>query len=508
MSKILVIDDEESIRRLLSIALTYKGHEVVTAADGAKGIEVFKESKPSIVFTDIKMPGMDGLEVLRRIKEAEPDAQVIVITGHGDMTSAIKALQLEASDFINKPISDEALTIAIRRAENILWMKKKLREYTDNLELKVKEATDELRTAHDFQKNLIESSIDGIIATDRVGTVIVFNQGAERLLGYAADEVIGKMDMNRISSRAMAASMKDGLSTEAYGGSNRLVNYEGSVTSKNGEVIPVRVSGAALFEDGTAAGAVYFFQDLRELKRLEKELIQNERLSAIGQAVAGMGHYIKNILNGLQGGVYIVNLSLTKDKPDLLRKGWAMIDGNIKKISDLVMNMLMYSKEREPDCTLCSPNEIAKEVINLMKDKASQSKVKLTTDLDQSIDECYLDPNGLHRSLLNLVGNAIDACLLDPDEDKDWSVLIRSQKEDGGVRFDVVDNGMGMTKDIQDKVFERFFSTKGGRGTGLGLLVTREIIEKHGGVISVESNPGRGTTFTIQLPGKPPEEAK
>lgn len=508
MSKILVVDDEESIRRLMKIALTHKGHEVVTAETGEKGIEVFQAEKPEIVLTDIKMPGIDGIEVLKRLKEIEPDTQVIVITGHGDMTSAIKALRLEASDFINKPITDEALEVAIKRAEYILWLKKELRRYTDGLELRVKEATHELSKAYDFQKNLIQSSIDGILAVDKDSTVIVFNQGAEHLLGYTADEVIGKIDMDAIYSPGVAASVREELGSEAYGGKNRLVNYEDAVLSKDGDGIPVRISGATLFENDVATGSVYFLQDLREVKRLQKELIENERLTAIGQAVAGMAHYIKNILNGLQGGVYIVNVSMKKNKPDLLSKGWAMIEGNIKKISDLVMNMLIYSKEREPDYLPCAPNDVITEVYDLMKEKAAQSEVTLTKDLDPSIEMFHLDPTGLHRCLLNLVTNAIDACVLDPDEHKTWSIVMKSRKENDGLRLDVIDNGIGMTEAVQKKLFERFFTTKAGKGTGLGLLVTREIIDQHGGAISVESEPGKGTTFTVRFPERSVKETQ
>jgi PAS domain S-box-containing protein len=500
MSKILVIDDEESIRLLLKVSLTHKGHEVILAEDGEKGIKAFEQEKPPIVITDIKMPGMDGIEVLKRIRELDPDTRVIVVTGHGEMDLAIEALQHEASDFINKPVADEALSVAIKRAEDVLRLKQELRKYTGNLELMVKEATKELRAAHDFQKNLIESSIDGIIAEDKGGTVIVFNQGAEHLLGYTADEVIGKMEMDTVYPPGIAATIKEELGSEAYGGKNRLVNYENTVIAKSREQIPVRISGATLFVDDVPTGLVCFIQDLRQIKRLERELIENERLSATGQAVTGMAHYIKNILNGLQGGVYVVNIGLKKNKSDLLSKGWAMVQNNIGKISDLVMNMLVYSKEREPDCENCSPNDIAEEVYGLVQEKATQSKVKLIKDFDLSMNQCYLDPSGLHRSLLNLVTNAIDACIHDPHEDKDWSVVIRTRKEDDGVRIDVVDNGVGMTKEVQDKLFERFFSTKGSKGTGLGLLVTRKIIDEHGGAISVESEPAKGTTFSLRFP--------
>ena len=138
-TKILIVDDEESLRTLLSISLSHKGFEVFTAEDGKKAIEIFRQESPPIVITDIKMPGIDGLELLRRIRRLDPDTRVIVITGHGDMESAVESLKLEASDFISKPVKEEALIVAIKRAQEVLWMKGKLREYTNKLELMVKE---------------------------------------------------------------------------------------------------------------------------------------------------------------------------------------------------------------------------------------------------------------------------------------------------------------------------------------------------------------------------------
>lgn len=500
MSKILLIDDEGPVREVLALSLRSDGHEVLTACDGQNGVEVFRQERPPIVLTDIRMPGIDGIEVLKKVKEIDPEAEVIVITGYGEMDVAIRALQLDASDFITKPISDEALSIALQRAREKLDIRLRLKDYTDNLEKRVKEATGELRTAHDFQKRLIQSSIDGVIAADQDRTVVVFNQGAENLLGYAAEEVIGRMKMDAVYPAGVAEIIRKELEGDAHGGRGRLVDYENRVISKKGEQIPVRISGAAIVDDGAAAGVVFFLQDLREIQRLQRELIENERLSATGQAVAGMAHHIKNILNGLQGGVYIVNTSMKKNKPDLLPKGWSMVESNIGKISDLVMNMLVYSKEREPEYELCRPNDIAAEVYDLMKERAAQSNVRLEKAFDHSIGECYLDPGGIQRCLLNLVANAIDACIFDPAEDKDWSVLMRTAKGEDGIRFYVSDNGAGMTEEVKKRLFERFFSTKGGKGTGLGLLVTRKTVEEHGGEISVESSPGRGATFIVHLP--------
>jgi PAS domain S-box-containing protein len=500
-TKILLIDDEESIRRLLSISLGHKGYQVITAEDGEKGIELFRQESPEIVLTDIKMPDIDGLEVLRQVKALDPEAQVIVITGHGDMESAIEALKLEASDFLNKPIRDEALMIAIKRAQDVLWMRQKLKEYTSNLEVKVKEATEELREVYDFQKNLIESSIDAIIGIDREGTILIFNEAAERLIGYTSEEVIGHRHITQIYHPSQVArEIKKKMCDPDHAAVGRVEDLEVEVLCKDGDRVPIRLSATLLYKDGEEIGSVGFFQDLRKIKLLQKELIERERLSAVGQTVAGMAHYIKNILNGLEGGIYMVNTGLKKDKQPLLTKGWGIVQNNVAKISDLVMDMLSYSREREPELESCSPNDIAQDVFDLMDEKAKKSRVKLVKDFDPSIDICFLDPAGLHRCLLNLVTNAIDACVFDGNKEKDWSVIIKTQKGKDEIRFHVTDNGMGMTKEIQEKIFERFFTTKGSKGSGFGLLVTEKTIEEHGGKVSFETDPGKGTTFSLHLP--------
>ena len=184
MSKLLLIDDEESILRVLSLSLKSDGHTVTTAQNGEEGLRLFQEESPDIVLTDLKMPGMDGLEVLKKVKEHNPDAEVIVITGHGDMDSAIEALQQGASDFINKPIRDEVLTLSLERAEEKLAVRKQLKEYTSDLENMIQIATEEVKRKSEFQHKLITSSPDAIIATDEKGEIVIFNPGAERLFGY------------------------------------------------------------------------------------------------------------------------------------------------------------------------------------------------------------------------------------------------------------------------------------------------------------------------------------
>ncbi len=499
MDKLLLIDDEPDIVRVLSMSLKVDGYTVTTATNGAEGVEAFTRERPDIVITDIKMPGMDGIEVLKAIKGLEAETEVIIITGHGDIENAIEALKHGASDFINKPVKDAALAIALKRAREKLDIRRQLKEYTTNLEKKIEAATAEIRRQANFQAKLINSSNDGIVATDKDLRVVIFNPGAEVIFGYSAAETLERLTAVDLYPPAIAAGFQDALS-----GTNDQAEFtwrETNILAKSGEPIPVRYSGTVLKESGALMGTVAFFQDLREIKRLEKELLQAERLASIGQTVAGLAHGIKNILHGLKGGSYLVDIGIERGDTDRLAKGWETVKRNIERTSVLVMDLLSYSKEREPEYGPCSPNRIAEEVCDLLQARADENDIQILRELDESIGERRMDPHTIHTVLLNLMTNAIDACLFDENTDKDWKVVLRTGREkDNVVRFQVSDTGVGIGRAAQEKLFSSFFSTKGHRGTGLGLMVTRKLVEEHQGTIAVESEPGKGTTFTVRLP--------
>ena len=242
---------------------------------------------------------------------------------------------------------------------------------------------------------------------------------------------------------------------------------------------------------------------LTKIRQLEKELIQSERLAAVGQTVASLAHYVKNILFGLKGGVYLVNEALKEDETDSLKDGWDLVESNMGRISGLVLDLLEYSRERKPEYEKCFPNEIADDVCKLTQESAKEYSIEIIKDFDPSMGEAVMDPKGIHRCLLNLVSNAIDACIYDSNEEKKWVVQVRTLLEDDGtVRFEVSDNGCGMDEETKKKLFTSFFTTKEGRGTGLGLLNTQKIVQEHGGTMTVNSQPGEGSTFIIRLPYK------
>lgn len=360
---------------------------------------------------------------------------------------------------------------------------------------------EDLRRKASFQAKLIGSSNDGIVATDDRWNVVIFNPAAESIFGYSAADVVGKMDARAIFPAPIVGALEEAL---AGGTPKRNLPWsEATIQSKNDDRIPVRFSGTILRGKHRMMGMVSFFQDIREIKRLQKELVGAERLAAVGQTVAGMAHCVKNILHGLKGGSYLVNIGIDKDNTDKLRTGWQMVQRNIDRTSELVQDLLSYSKEREPEYSACRPNQIAAEVCELMRPAAAGQHVRLRENLCAEIGEVVMDGRSLHRSLMNLVSNAIDACRDDPNPDKEHWVELATAIEAGGViRFEVQDNGCGMSDEVREKIFSSFFSTKGPKGTGLGLLVTRKLIEENNGDISVESRQDVGTKFTMRLPFK------
>jgi two-component system, NtrC family, sensor kinase len=498
-NKILIVDDEEIIVKLLSMSLRSDGYETVTAFSGEQGLQVFNAESPDIVVTDIKMPGMDGLELLKKIKELDPEKEVIIVTGHGDIDSTIRALQYGASDFINKPVRDEALAIALERAKIKIALREKLKEYTENLEFKIAEATEEIRRKSNFQRLLIKSSNDAIVAFDHQWKVVVYNPEAAVMFGEIAKDVINKMTIDDLYTPPIAQIFKNQARVKNV--QDTLPWIENTINTKDGRQIPVRYTSNVLYEKGDFVGTVSFFQDLTEIKRLEKELVQSERLAAVGQTVSGLAHYVKNILIGLKGGSYVVDVGIAKNNTEKFKTGWKTIKRNIKRIGDLTQDLLSYSKQREPEIEVCDPNDIANDVIELVTDVARLNGVLISKKFDPGIGEVMADSQTIHRSLLNLVNNAIDACLEDEDTSKKHEIKIKTYADGNHYFcFEVKDNGCGMDEDTQKQLFDPMFSSKGGKGTGLGLLVTAKLIEEHNGVIKTQTSPGDGSIFTIKLP--------
>jgi signal transduction histidine kinase len=225
--------------------------------------------------------------------------------------------------------------------------------------------------------------------------------------------------------------------------------------------------------------------------------MQTERLAAIGQTVAWLSHSIKNILQGLRGGADAVELALNKGDLKLAREGWPILTRNLDRIYGLTLNMLAFSKRRRLEPELMPLRRLIEEAAQLIQAQCDRRRVGLLQDLADDVPPIPLDPNALHQALMNLLTNALEAV---PPKKGVITVRTRYLPDSHEAQITVSDNGPGIAPDRLDEVFEAFWSTKGQRGTGLGLAVTRKIVEEHGGSITLQSDPGQGATFVITLP--------
>jgi len=239
--------------------------------------------------------------------------------------------------------------------------------------------------------------------------------------------------------------------------------------------------------------------DVTQIKKLEQEKLEAERLAAVGQTVAGLAHGVKNLITGLEGGLYMLNTGIKKNNEDRIDKGMEMMNRNTDRVSAFVKEFLNFSKGRKIEAEPEDPAKIASDVVDLYAERAKALGIELINDQEGGILPACIDSEGIHESLTNLVGNAIDACRMSDDKET-CHVWVRAFEKDDTIIYEVVDNGCGMDYEVKKKVFTNFFTTKGLGGTGLGLLTTKKIIQEHGGRIEMESEPGEGTTFRILLP--------
>ncbi len=234
-----------------------------------------------------------------------------------------------------------------------------------------------------------------------------------------------------------------------------------------------------------------------ENARLVESLVQRERLAAAGQTIAYLSHSIKNILQGMRSGADLVQRGLKNSDVPTTSSGWRILDRNLDRCYELMLNMLAFSKPREPHLEPLMINQIVEDVLELVRPQATEAQVRVESELDGAIPPIPIDREGFHQVILNLLNNALDAV---PRGDGVIRVVTSLDADERRVRIAVSDNGPGIAPDHAEKVFEPFYSTKGHSGTGLGLAVARKVVTELGGVITLEPSAGGGAEFVIWLP--------
>lgn len=506
--KIVLIDDEEDIRDVMTLNLEDAGYKVAAAQDGEAGLRLCEKLSPQIIITDIRMPKMDGLQVLEAAKKQDPHVEVIVATAYGEMDLAIRALQLDASDFITKPINDQALHLALKRAEDRYASRKQLSDYTALLEDEKAQTVQELIKTFSYQKNLIEGSMDGILGCDAEEKVMTFNKAMEQMLGYSKAEAVGGLTLSRFFSPGREAGLKEALISENFGGQDRLFMYETQLLGPGGQTIPVQVSAAVIYNRGEKDGLVFFFRDLREIRRLEREvsdqakILHQDKMMSLGRLAASVVHEINNPLSGILNYARLMTRvldrgRLTGGQAEKFRRYLELVENESNRCSRIVSSLLAFSRRSEPEFKDADVSDLINRSILLSRHKLELQGISLNTALDPDVPAIQGDINQLQQCVINLIFNAIDAM----PGGGELFISSAFDRSEGQVTITVRDTGQGIAPENLEHIFEPFFTTKKeGYGVGLGLSTVHGIIQRHNGIVEVKSHPGQGVAFIIKLP--------
>ncbi len=366
-----------------------------------------------------------------------------------------------------------------------------------------KKIEDELREANEFFMNLIESSVDGIIAADMKGNIIIFNKGAETLTGYRAEEVIGKIHITQIYPPGVAKEVMRRLRSPDYGGVGKLLPTQFNVVNKYGEEIPIQLSASLIYDsEGKEIASVGIFTDLRPRLAMEKklqethlQLVSSEKMASLGKLAAGIAHEINNPL----AGILIYSSLLMEDLPpdDPKRSDLEKIVQEASRCKEIVKSLLEFARQTEPKKEPTDINRAINDGLFFLVNQALFHNIEIVKNLDPNLPLVYGNAGQLKQVFMNIIVNAAEAM----HGSGTLTITTSVAPDRNSVLIEFTDTGEGIPEENLNRIFEPFFTTKDvGKGTGLGLATSYGIIEEHGGRISVKSKVGEGTTFTIELP--------
>jgi two-component system NtrC family sensor kinase len=366
-----------------------------------------------------------------------------------------------------------------------------------------KRIENELREANEFFTNLIESSVDGIIAADMKGNIFIFNKGAEALTGYTAEEVIGKVHITKIYPEGVAKEIMKKLRSPEYGGVGKFSPTQLNVLNKFGEEIHVQLSAALIYDGkGREIASVGIFTDLRPRLMMEKklqethlQLVSSEKMASLGKLAAGIAHEINNPL----GGILIYSSLMMEELPeeDSKRGDLMRIVQEAGRCKEIVKSLLEFARQTEPKMEPTDINRAINDGLFFLVNQALFHNIQIVKKLDPFLPFIRGNASQLKQVFMNIIVNAAEAM----HGNGILTITTSPAPDRKTVLVEFTDTGEGIPEENFTRIFDPFFTTKEvGKGTGLGLATSYGIVEDHGGKIGVRSKVGEGTTFTIELP--------
>ncbi|MGB7920318.1 MAG: response regulator [Desulfobacterales bacterium] len=487
--RILVVDDERDIREGSERILKRIGFIVLTADRGDEALKVVKEVNPAIVLLDLKMPGMDGLEVLERIHQMDERILVIVITGYATVETAIMAMKEGAYDFIPKPFEPDQLRIVVNRAAEKIRLTREARK----LEEEKTRTLSDLDTEKSRIRTIIESLPDGVLVTNASGKVVLINPSCKQLLNLDPDIGPGRQIEDYVQDETLSKLVME-ISKGKHVDYGDIPDHEFTLATDT--YLRARAQ-PVLGERKECLGAVLNFVDITTMKVLD-------RLKS--EFVAKVSHELRSPLSTIHEQLAMVIGDLVNTAPQqdhhILTRAKEKTQGMISLIGDLL------DLSRIEEGIICHEpksirlDELLTNIVDFLSSRAAASSQSLTLNLPQHpLPEITADPLAMESIFGNLITNAINYT------QEGGRIRVDVDMAGINIRVKVVDNGFGIAEKHLAKIFDRFYRVKDDRtryitGTGLGLPIVKGLVDSLGGIIEVDSTPGAGSIFTVLLPAR------
>lgn len=514
---LLVVDDEPGIIESLKWGLELESHTVHTATSGLQALQCLRDHPIDILITDLRMPGMDGLELLREAKGLRQELQIIMITAHGDIDSAIKALDGGASGYLLKPPNMQELEIHIERCLEKIELRRSLFQRTADLEAEVimrRQTEQNLVHAKEYTDSILSSLIDILIVFSPDGVIEKVNR--PDLLGYSENELIG----TSIKLIFHESGFLDKTKLDALFQSGIILNTKTTLETKKGSLVSSLLSGTVLRKQ--KSGMVSFVLLARDITEHEKEqtkikeqealLIHAGRLTAMGEMASSISHEINQPLAIIR----MWSQSLGKDikrgttNPESLLHTAEELMRQVDRATTIITHMRSFAARDRGTESNREPIDVTvpfRDAFLFFNEQFRLHSIAINIEIEESLPKVCIHANWFEQIMVNLLSNARYAVdergENDPQYKKEIVVRLLQKKEQNALVLEVEDNGIGMTKEEQNRCLEPFFSTKKvGKGTGLGLHIIHGIVQEIKGTIHVESAINKGTKFQVFMPGE------
>jgi two-component system, cell cycle sensor histidine kinase and response regulator CckA len=484
-ARVLVVEDEAIVAMDISARLRALGYEVAgPASTGEEAIRAAVSSRPDLVLMDIMLRGgMDGVEAACRIREAT-GAPVVYLTAYADESTLRRAKIAEPLGYLLKPFEERELRTTIETAL-----------YKHRTEVRLRESERWLATT-------LRSIGDAVIAADERGRVKLINPAAEALTGWPQDEALGRELAEVFQLADEATGRRVEPATEVAGAARQ---PDVLLLARDGRSTPVETSASVITDEkGGLSGSVLIFKDISERRRLAKQLLRSEKLAAVGQLAAGMAHELNNPLTPAL--LYTRRLLRQGALDPEAREHLMVVVREVERAQGVIKDLLAFARRYQASWSETDINELLRRALARAESETPSQNVSVRFEPGENV-RVVADEYRLTQVFLNIIRNARQAI---EDGGRAGAVAITSERvDDGGgdrVRVTVSDDGPGIAREHLPKIFDPFFTTRQvGAGAGLGLSLSNGIVEEHGGTISVESEPGSGATFVVELPTHPSE---